>query len=114
MTCPSFESYSDVYQPLSLKVNLFQTSKTPVITHVLTLGNNSKTFMDQTAVLADTKQLLAFLILLPLFSKLHCLIVNVNKNDSCDVTEVNKSVPLSTQVTKIAQHSGLEYSDDLF
>lgn len=71
MTCPSFESYSDVYQPLSLKVNLFQTSKTPVITHVLTLGNNSKTFMDQTAVLADTKQILAFLILLPLFSKLH-------------------------------------------
>lgn len=112
MTCPSFESYSDVYQPLSLKVNLFQTSKTPVITHVLTLGNNSKTFMDQTAVLADTKQLLAFLILLTLVFKVtHCLIVNVNKNDSCDV---NKSVPLSTQVTKIAQHSGLEYSDDLF
>lgn len=40
--------------------------------------------------------------------------MNVNKNDSCDVTEVNKSVPLSTQVTKIAQHSGLEYSVDLF
>lgn len=49
-----------------------------------------------------------------IFKVTHCLIVNVNKNDSCDVTEVNKSVPLSTQVTKIAQHSGLEYSVDLF
>lgn len=38
----------------------------------------------------------------------------MNKNDSCDVTEVNKSAPLSTQVTKIAQHTGLEYSVDLF